>query len=108
MATPGEAAPNKIRIDRSRASHMEWPPGARDNEPVAQNHRVTARSGSSFYGAMRLLRPHRREGQFPIYSFCLGLGDIATDPLPVSRKISSLPDWRCESRMDKDTYNLHY
>src|SRR3546814_15480083 len=75
---------------------MESPPGARDNEAVAHVHRVTARSGSSFYGAMRLLPPPRREAMFAIYAFCREVDDLADDPLPVSEKIARLAAWRVE------------
>src|SRR3546814_19524446 len=102
MATPGEAAPNKIRIDRSRASHMESPPGARDNEAVAHVHRVTARSGSSFYGAMRLLPPPRRAAMFAIYAFCREVADPHDDPLPVSEKTAPLADRPADSRVGKE------
>ena len=75
---------------------MESPSGARDIEAVAHVHRVTARSGSSFYGAMRLLPPPRREAMFAIYAFCREVDALADDPLPVSEKIARLAEWRVE------------
>jgi len=58
--------------------------------------RIAAESGSSFYWAMRLLPPERRQAMFAIYAFCREVDDIADGDLPSAEKIEALAGWRDE------------
>jgi phytoene synthase len=53
-------------------------------------------SGTSFYSAMRLLPPDRRNAMYAIYAFCREVDDIADegDDLPAKRR--ALQEWRAE------------
>ncbi|HEY4164464.1 MAG TPA: squalene/phytoene synthase family protein, partial [Dongiaceae bacterium] len=53
-------------------------------------------SGTSFYSAMRLLPPDRRNAMYAIYAFCREVDDIADegDDLPAKRR--ELQEWRAE------------
>lgn len=53
-------------------------------------------SGSSFYLAMRLLPPAKREAMFAIYAFCREVDDIADEPAPQDQKYRELAAWRDE------------
>jgi phytoene synthase len=55
-----------------------------------------AAAGTSFYWAMRLLPPARREAMFAIYAFCRDVDDIADSDEPPSRKQAELDEWRRE------------
>jgi squalene synthase HpnD len=58
-------------------------------------HRVEA-AGTSFYWAMRLLPPDRRNGMYAIYAFCREVDDIADGERPVEHKLAALAGWREE------------
>jgi phytoene synthase len=58
-------------------------------------HRVAA-AGTSFYWAMRLLPPDRRNGMFAVYTFCREVDDIADDQRPIEHKLTALAAWREE------------
>jgi presqualene diphosphate synthase len=58
-------------------------------------HRVEA-AGTSFYWAMRMLPPERRDGMYAIYAFCREVDDIADGDLPVAQKLAALAAWREE------------
>jgi presqualene diphosphate synthase len=59
-------------------------------------HRLAKRSGSSFYWAMRLLPPEKREAMFAIYGFCREVDDIADDSGSMAEKLAALTAWRDE------------
>jgi phytoene synthase len=58
-------------------------------------HRVAA-AGTSFYWAMRLLPPHRRNGMYAVYAFCREVDDIADGERALEAKLAALADWRDE------------
>lgn len=68
------------------------------DETAAREHvrAVTERSGSSFYGAMRVLPQEKRDAMFAIYAYCREVDDVADDPAPPQQKIARLRDWRDE------------
>jgi phytoene synthase len=55
-----------------------------------------ARAGTSFYWAMRILPPARREAMFAVYAFCREVDDIADEPGNLSEKRAALDAWRRE------------
>src|SRR5262245_29655302 len=68
------------------------------DDAAAREHvrAVTERSGSSFYGAMRVLPQEKRDAMFAIYAYCREVDDVADDPAPPQQKIAGLRDWRAE------------
>jgi presqualene diphosphate synthase len=53
-------------------------------------------AGSSFYWAMRLLPPARRDAMFAVYAYCREVDDIAdSDALPIAKQ-AGLAVWRTE------------
>lgn len=66
---------------------------AADRDEIAR--RVKAAS-TSFYWAMRLLPPDRREAIFAVYAFCREVDDIADGDLPLAEKKRALQEWRSE------------
>jgi phytoene synthase len=65
-------------------------------EKKAHVRRVAAGSGSSFYWAMRLLPPDRRDAMFAVYAFCREVDDIADGELSAEEKRQGLDYWRQE------------
>lgn len=63
---------------------------------TAHVRRVAAGSGSSFYWAMRLLPPDRRDAMFAVYAFCRAVDDIADGDLSAADKAEGLDFWRRE------------
>lgn len=57
---------------------------------------VVRQSGTSFYWAMRLLPPEKRQAMFAIYAFCREVDDIADDPGEEIAKLNQLAEWREE------------
>jgi len=57
---------------------------------------VTRNSGTSFYGAMRVLPAHKRDAMYAVYAYCREIDDIADDDTPVTEKIAALAAWRDE------------
>jgi phytoene synthase len=57
---------------------------------------VTARSGTSFFWAMRFLPPARRDAMFAIYAFCREVDDIADDGATLELRRAGLAAWRRE------------
>jgi presqualene diphosphate synthase len=55
-----------------------------------------ARSGSSFFWAMRLLPPERRQAMYAIYAFCREVDDIADSDAPRPERLIALANWRGE------------
>ena len=53
-------------------------------------------SGTSFYSAMRLLPPERRNAMYAIYAFCREVDDIADDGGSLEAKRAGLAEWRAE------------
>jgi phytoene synthase len=53
-------------------------------------------SGSSFYAAMRILPPDRREAVFQIYSFCRAVDDVADACGPRTPRLDELAQWRSD------------
>jgi squalene synthase HpnD len=54
-------------------------------------------AGTSFYSAMRMLAPERRNAMYAIYAFCREVDDIADDDgLTDAARQSGLADWRSE------------
>lgn len=64
--------------------------------PDAYVEAMVKRAGTSFFWAMRRLRPERRRGVFAVYAFCRDVDDIADGDLPLDRKIVLLDCWRAE------------
>lgn len=58
--------------------------------------RLVERSGTSFYWAMRLLPPEKREAMFAIYAFCRDVDDIADDEGHIAQRQRGIADWRDE------------
>lgn len=69
-----------------------------DDDAAAREHvrAVTERSGTSFYGAMRVLPQEKREAMYAIYAYCREVDDVADDPAPPADKIRRLQEWREE------------
>jgi squalene synthase HpnD len=61
-----------------------------DDAPPSQRGR------SSFYWAMRLMPPERREAMFAIYDIARALDDVADDPGDAAGKRTALDAWRQE------------
>jgi presqualene diphosphate synthase len=57
--------------------------------------RVVA-AGTSFYWAMRLLPPPRRDAMFAVYAYCRVIDDIADSDDPAAVKLAALVAWRAE------------
>ncbi len=53
-------------------------------------------AGTSFYWAMRLLPPERRDAMYALYAFCREVDDIADDAGPPEGKKQALAAWRGE------------
>ncbi len=53
-------------------------------------------SGTSFYLAMRILAPERRDAMYAIYAFCREVDDIADDGATQEERIAGLDQWRRE------------
>lgn len=53
-----------------------------------------AAANSSFYLAMSILEPERREGMYAIYAFCRAVDDIADEHGDRGARLAMLDDWR--------------
>jgi squalene synthase HpnD len=51
---------------------------------------------SSFYLAMRVLEPERREAMYAIYGFCRAVDDIADEEGDRAERMRQLDEWRCD------------
>jgi phytoene synthase len=67
-----------------------------DRAALEHARAVTERSGSSFFGAMRVLPPVQRQAMYAIYAYCREVDDIADDPDPPAHKLARLAEWRDE------------
>ncbi|WP_041793844.1 presqualene diphosphate synthase HpnD [Pararhodospirillum photometricum] len=63
---------------------------------VAHVEAITRTSGTSFYGAMRILPRERRESMYALYAFCRVVDDIADGTEPEGDKRAALARWRDE------------
>ncbi|MCX7899438.1 MAG: presqualene diphosphate synthase HpnD [Methylocystis sp.] len=54
----------------------------------------TLATKSSFYLAMRILEPARRDAMYAIYAFCRAVDDIADDEGPRDQRRATLDQWR--------------
>ena len=54
------------------------------------------RSGSSFFWAMRLMSPQKRNAIYSVYAFCREVDDIADGDAPEFQKRTELSNWRTE------------
>ena len=73
-----------------------------DVESLEHIRAVTKAAGSSFYWAMRILPPERRDAMFAIYAFCREVDDIADGVDPTTQKITELQRWRSEIELVYD------
>jgi len=74
-------------------------PRADGREPAevrAEIARKVEASGTSFYWAMKLLPPARRDGMFSVYAFCREVDDIADEGGTAAEKRRDLAEWRVE------------
>lgn len=55
---------------------------------------LTKASGTSFYGAMRILPKDQRNGMYALYAFCRIIDDIADEPGEKAEKEAQLAFWR--------------
>ncbi len=53
-------------------------------------------AGSSFYTAMRLLPPERREAMYAVYAFCRSVDDVADDGGAREVRAAELDRWRAD------------
>ncbi len=53
-------------------------------------------AGSSFYTAMRLLPPARRDAMYAVYAFCRAVDDVADDGGSRSERMAELDRWRAD------------
>lgn len=53
-------------------------------------------AGSSFYTAMRLLPPERREAMYAVYAFCRSVDDVADDGGAREVRAAELDHWRAD------------
>lgn len=61
-------------------------------EAAPQTRAIATRS--SFYLAMRILEPARREGMYAIYAFCRAVDDIADEEGDRAARLAQLDEWR--------------
>jgi presqualene diphosphate synthase len=64
--------------------------------PTGTNEAARRASGSSFYAAMRILPPDRREAVYQIYSFCRAVDDVADAGGPRAPRLEELAQWRAD------------
>jgi len=64
--------------------------------PGAASSAAQRAAGSSFYAAMRILPPERRDAVFEIYSFCRAVDDVADDTGPRDQRLRDLAQWRAD------------
>jgi phytoene synthase len=91
MHPVGKAA--KI-LDRTQSNFM--PLDDRQISPKEAVNLIVQQSGTSFYWAMRLLPPEKRDAMFAIYAFCREVDDIADGEDTPEIKRAKLQRWREE------------
>ncbi|HLI12611.1 MAG TPA: presqualene diphosphate synthase HpnD [Alphaproteobacteria bacterium] len=67
-----------------------------DDAALGHVKQITRRSGTSFFWAMRLLPPERRDAMFAIYAFCREVDDVADEEGALEAKRVALAAWRQE------------
>jgi phytoene synthase len=67
-----------------------------DAETRAAIRAQVVAAGTSFYWAMRLLPPARRDAMFAVYAFCRVIDDIADSEEAAAAKLPQLAAWRRE------------
>jgi phytoene synthase len=67
-----------------------------DSKAMDYVNAVVRRSGTSFFWAMRVLPPPKRDAMFAVYAFCREVDDIADDPGDPDDKLRRLEEWREE------------
>jgi presqualene diphosphate synthase len=65
-------------------------------DPVENVTAIVKRSGTSFYWAMRLLPPHKRQAMYAVYAFCREVDDIADGLDAPAQKLRALDEWQAE------------
>ena len=65
-------------------------------DPMTRVTEIVKRSGTSFYWAMRVLPPFKRNAMFAVYAFCREVDDIADGPDAPAAKMRALDEWRDE------------
>ncbi|GJE55529.1 presqualene diphosphate synthase HpnD [Methylobacterium thuringiense] len=64
--------------------------------PAAAEATALPAAGSSFYTAMRLLPPERREAMYAVYAFCRSVDDVADDGGAREVRAAELDRWRAD------------
>jgi phytoene synthase len=91
--TVASARLNAVSEEGVAKTPSQYASFADDNRHVRE---VTRAAGSSFYWAMRILPPARRQAMFAIYAFCRVVDDIADGDAPDVEKRRQLAEWRTE------------
>jgi presqualene diphosphate synthase len=65
-------------------------------DPIQNVTQIVKRSGTSFYWAMRLLPPHKRQAMYAVYAFCREVDDIADGTETPAQKMRALDEWQSE------------
>jgi phytoene synthase len=89
-------AMNQPTNNPPRAETAPAPAGTGDAEALEHVRAMTRAAGSSFYWAMRILPPERRDAMFAIYAFCRDVDDITDGSATVEEKLAQLTAWRGE------------
>lgn len=75
------------------------PSNGPEGDAISINRFIKSRvkqSGSSFYWAMRLMSPQKRNAIYAVYAFCREVDDVADGNAPEAEKRSNLLGWRDE------------
>jgi phytoene synthase len=76
---------------------ISWRPNGQQHVTATDSVAASvARSGSSFYWAMKVLPRDRRAAMFAIYAFCRAVDDVADQPGETEEKRAALAEWRRE------------
>ena len=73
-----------------------WPSPYAGDDPQAEAHAITKRSGTSFSGGMNILPQDRRAAMHAIYAFSRQVDDVADGPWTPEEKHQALDAWRDE------------
>ena len=65
-------------------------------DPIQNVTQIVKRSGTSFYWAMRLLPPQKRQAMYAVYAFCREVDDIADGTDTPAQKMRALDEWQSE------------
>jgi squalene synthase HpnD len=83
-----------FRVSRTQLGAVK--PIEADSADLAPPPAALSARGSTFYAAMRILPPDRREGMYEIYSFCRQVDDIADGEGPRAGRLEALEQWRSD------------